>query len=79
MSLAPQAETQFDRDPVATVAMEAVLQSCAPGLAPGSGVPAAACCHSALVGRRLPELASACSAWNHVIKAEGLTPVTERA
>src|SRR5687767_8269540 len=43
------------------------------------GVPAAAACHSAFDGRRLPEFARACCAWNQVILARGGTPATERA
>jgi hypothetical protein len=44
-----------------------------------SGVSATAICHSALVGSRLPELASACWAWNQVMLRRGSTPATERA
>src|SRR4051794_9439107 len=81
MSLAPQAERPLARAPVATGRDKefVVLQSCAPALLSGSGVPAAACCHSAFVGSRLPELASACLAWNQVMCDEGVTPATERA
>jgi hypothetical protein len=51
----------------------AVLQSVVPLSGPGSGVPLAPTCHSALVGRRLPALAHASCAWNHVMLAEGLS------
>ena len=44
-----------------------------------SGVPATAICHSAFEGSRLPELASACWAWNHVMRRDGVTPATLRA
>src|SRR3954451_25347833 len=60
MSLAPQLETQAGLAPV--FASEPVLPPTLQALE--SGVPATAICHSALVGSRLPELASACWAWN---------------
>src|SRR5262249_45698060 len=61
MSKAPRAETQWLRAPVmmSAISLARVLQSVAPLSAPGSGVPFAAPCHSALVGSRLPEFAQA--------------------
>ena len=57
-----------------------MLQALTPSpAAPGSGVPAAAACHSALVSRRLPWLAQAATAWNQVAKPDGVTPATLRA
>ena len=53
--------------------MLAVLQSVVPLSGPGSGVPFAPTCHSAFVGSRLPALAHASCAWNHVMFAEGVT------
>src|SRR3954453_1162615 len=75
MSLTPQLETQAGLAPV--FASEPVLPPTLQALE--SGVPATAICHSALVGSRLPELASACWAWNQVMLAAGATPATERA
>ena len=54
MSLAPKCETQPALAPVFWTAPVLTLQ------ASESGVPATAACHSALVGSRLPEFASAC-------------------
>ncbi|MGH6630333.1 MAG: hypothetical protein ACREB3_11440, partial [Burkholderiales bacterium] len=62
------------RDPARDTEPVALLQSVLPLSGPGSGVPATAICHSALVGRRLPALAQACWAWNQVILLEGVTP-----
>src|SRR3954470_24748773 len=73
MSLTPQLETQAGLAPVFAVAPVLTLQ------AVESGVPATAICHSALVGSRLPELASACWAWSQVMLAAGATSATERA
>src|SRR3954464_7155124 len=75
MSLTPQLETQAGLAPV--FASEPVLPPTLQALE--SGVPATAICHSALVGSRLPELASARWAWNQVMLAAGATPATERA
>src|SRR5512143_2196867 len=73
MSKAPRAETQLLREPVgATVKRLKVLQSVVPLSGPGSGVPFAPTCHSALLGRRLPALAHASWAWNQVMNAEGM-------
>src|SRR5262245_19772603 len=75
MSKAPRAETQLLRAPVGDRPGPSpeVLQSVVPLSGPESGVPFAATCHSALVGSRLPALAHASSAWNHVMNAEGST------
>jgi|SRR5438046_10344671 len=72
MSKAPRADTQLLREPVRdTEPVAALLQSVVPLSGPGSGVPFAPTCHSALVGSRLPALAHASCAWNHVMCAEG--------
>src|SRR5580765_3482372 len=73
MSKAPRAETQSLRAPVRDRPLLAVLQSVVPLSGPGSCVPFAATCHSALVGSRLPALAHASCAWNHVMNAEGIS------
>src|SRR5262250_58320 len=77
MSNAPRADTQPARAPVGIVLPRcSVLQSVVPLSAlsgPGSGVPFAPTCHSALVGNRLPELAQASCAWNQVMNAEGIS------
>src|SRR5262245_54815721 len=73
MSKAPLADTQSRRVPVSDRSSPAVLQSLVPSSGPGSGVPFAATCHSALFGSRLPALAHASCAWNHVMYAEGRT------
>src|SRR5262245_27221209 len=75
MSNAPRADTQFRRDLVSAVASVLfVLQSVVPLSLPGSGLPAAAACHSAFVGSRLREFLQACCAWNQVIHPDGMTP-----
>src|SRR5215813_4269259 len=59
MSNAPRAETQLDREPVGVGSWpdwNVLLQSVVPSSRPGSGVPVAAVCHSALVGSRLRAL-----------------------
>ena len=43
------------------------------------GVPAAAICHSAVVGSLFPTLAQATAAWYWEIRAAGATPATLRA
>src|SRR3990170_6168000 len=54
MSKAPNLDLQLLREPVSTTADAAtILQSVVPLSVPGSGVPAAAICHSALVRSRL--------------------------
>src|SRR5215468_2960254 len=74
MSKAPRAERHALREPVSdTPSGLAVLQSVVPLSGPGSGVPFAPTCHSALVGSRLPALAQASCAWNQVMNAEGST------
>jgi hypothetical protein len=74
MSKAPRADTHSAREPVRDRApVVAVLQSVVLSSGPGSGVPDAPSCHSALVGRRLPELAHASSAWNHEMLADGIS------
>src|SRR6185369_12230758 len=72
MSKAPRAEVQLARVPVRDRTPLAVLQSVVPLSGPGSGVPFAPTCHSALVGSRLPALAHASCAWNQVMNAEGM-------
>ena len=71
MSKAPRAEMQALREPVVEMALLALLQSVVRLSGPGSGVPSAPTCHSALVGSLLPELAHASCAWNHVMNADG--------
>ena len=67
MSRTPAADTQAAALPVSFGPEVSVLQVATPSPAvPGSGVPAAAACHSALVSRRLPALRQACCAWNQV-------------
>src|SRR5262245_57138001 len=76
MSKAPRAETQLLRAPVRDgkpLDEPDVLQSLVPSSGPGSSVPFAPTCHSALVGSRLPALAHASCAWNQVMNAEGST------
>ena len=80
MSKTPQLDLQFDRDPVFTRSPAALmLQSVLPLSVPGSGVPAAASCHSWLVSSRLPDSAHACAAWNQVTHTVGCTPATDTA
>src|SRR5438876_11930521 len=55
MSNAPQLDLQFARLPVFAGAVEFVLQSLVPGVLPGSGVPAAAPCHSSFHASPFPE------------------------
>jgi len=78
ISHAPQSDSQSLRDPVSAAENMALvslmLQSVVPLLVPGSGVPKAASCHSALVGSRLREFPQAASAWNQVIWRAGSTP-----
>ena len=74
MSWAPRVETHAPRAPVGVLTPSlAVLHVATPSSGPESGVPFAATCHSALVGSRLPALAHASAAWNHVTNADGLT------
>src|SRR5881628_2803297 len=78
MSKTPQLDLHFEREPVFTglPAVE-ILQSVLPSSVPGSGVPAAARCHSSLRASRLPETAHACTAWNQVMHVLGITPLTD--
>src|SRR5215470_10789833 len=74
-SRTPRAETQAVRAPVSTTSVVTpMLQSVVPLSVPGSGVPFAPTCHSALVGNRLAELAHASCAWNHVMNCAGISP-----
>ena len=54
MSNTPQLDLQVAREPVFTTPEE-MAQSVVPLSVPGSGVPAAAPCHSTFVSRCLPE------------------------
>ena len=75
MSKVPKLETQPLRDPVFTRSPAlSVLQSVVPSSPPGSGDPAAACCHSPLRGSRFSEFAHARCAWNQVMYTDGVTP-----
>src|SRR5207249_3779042 len=80
MSNTPQLDLQFDREPVFTglPAVE-MLQSVVPLSVPGSGVPAAARCHSSFRASRFPDVAHACTAWNHVVQVLGSTPGIDTA
>src|SRR5262245_48574707 len=73
-SRTPRADTQALRAPVPTTSAMPTLQSVVPLSVPGSGVPFAPTCHSALVGSRLPELAHASCAWNQVMNCAGISP-----
>src|SRR5262245_30142917 len=74
MSNAPRADTQLLREPErVVVALLKMLQVVVSSSITASGVPFAPTCHSALVGSRLPALAQAAVAWNHVMEAEGRT------
>src|SRR5207244_10895720 len=78
MSKTPQLDLQLVREPVFTGAPAAkVLQSGGPVSAPGSGVPAAARCHSSFLISRFPEKAHAWSAWNQLKQVLGNTPGIE--
>jgi hypothetical protein len=56
MSKTPQLDLQLEREPVFTASPAAeMLQSVVPLSVPGSGVPAAAPCHSRFVSSCLPE------------------------
>src|SRR5438477_9534376 len=79
MSNAPQLDLQFERDPVLTGPGEFTLQSDVPLSVPGSGVPAAASCHSRFVSSRFPESRHSCPAWNQLMQAVGSTPGMETA
>src|SRR5829696_8291841 len=63
MSWAPTSERHLLRAPVATADAPLTLHcSAGSSCGQGSGVPNAAACHSALLGRRLPELRHAAAA-----------------
>jgi hypothetical protein len=80
MSKVPQLDLQLDRDPVFAGLAEFVAHVLMPSSAfPGSGVPAAARCHSSFRTSRLPDSAHACAAWNHVIHVVGRTPGIDTA
>src|SRR5262249_19979021 len=80
MSCTPHFEAQLPAAPVTIGPGVFVLHWATPSPArPGSGVPAAAICHSAFVSRRLPESAQACWAWNQVRNTDGETSLTEAA
>src|SRR4029077_18901973 len=75
---APQFDLHLAREPDSKALWRPpTLQSVSPSSVPGSGVPAAARCHSWLVSKRFPESAHACSAWNQVTQLVGFTPATE--
>src|SRR5262249_27540530 len=80
MSNAPHTDLQLDREPVLAMTLLMVAHVVEPSSAtPGSGVPAAAPCHSRLVRSRFPESKHAWFAWNHVMHRDGCTPATETA
>src|SRR6266581_6309628 len=79
MSNAPQLDLQFARLPVFVCAWDFVLQSLAPGVLPGSGVPAAASCHSSFRARRFPESRHAWLARKKVTQPLGSTPEIDTA
>src|SRR5262249_30867661 len=80
MSKAPHTDAQLGREPVSAGSSPVVTQVVAPSSAtPGSGVPAAAPCHSRLVSRRFPAGRHAGLAWNQVTHREGCTPAMETA
>src|SRR5262249_8035853 len=83
MSWTPQADLQLAREPVSSgpaAGAEPVTQVGAwSSAAPGSGVPAAASCHSRFVISRLLASRQACPAWNHVVHVEGGTPAIDAA
>src|SRR5262249_57628480 len=69
MSNTPQLDLQLVRLPVLDSPPELVLQSFAPGVFPGSGVPAAASCHSRFVSSRFPERRHPCPSWHPLMQA----------
>ena len=73
MSNTPQADLQLLREPVFTGPGESTAQSVVRLSVPGSGVPAAAPCHSRFVSSRLPESRHAWFAWNQLMHALGST------
>src|SRR3989442_11823422 len=80
MSNTPQSDLQLDREPELTASPTTeMLQSVVPLSVPGSGVPAAASCHSRPVSNRFPDRRHACAAWNQVMHALGWTPGMDTA
>src|SRR5436309_7814998 len=80
MSKTPQLDLQFDREPVFTASPTSeMLQSEVPSSVPGSGVPAAAPCHSRLVSSRLADSRQAWTACGQLMQVLGGTPATEPA
>src|SRR5881396_3534923 len=80
MSYAPHREMRLLRAPVSAAKSELVAHvAVRSSFTPGSGVPAAAACHSSFLSRRLPESRQACSAWNQVTHVLGGTPATDAA
>src|SRR5579862_4335331 len=79
MSKAPTSDTHRLREPVLATLKLPTLQSLVPLSVPGSGVPYAERCHSALVKSRLPALRQAASAWNQSMYADGVAPGIETA
>src|SRR5262245_65166761 len=74
MSEIPQLDVQLAREPAATGPTESVAHVVDPSSAvPGSGVPAAAPCHSREVSSRFPESRHAWLARNHEMQALGFT------
>ena len=75
MSCAPHREMQLLRAPVSAAKSELVAHVAVwSSFTPGSGVPAAAACHSSFLSRRLPESRQACSAWNQATSARAVRP-----
>src|SRR5438094_112869 len=80
MSNTPQLDLQFDREPVFTGLPAAeMLQSVVPLSVPGSGVPAAASCHSRFVASRFTASRHACAARYQSMHALDGTPAIESA
>src|SRR5262245_10604104 len=80
MSSAPHADRQLAREPVSAGSTEFVTHVIAPSSAtPGSGVPAAAPCHSRFVRSRFPDSRHAWFAWNQVMHRLGRAPGMETA
>src|SRR5262249_19863697 len=73
MSKTPQLDLQLLREPVFTGLREVTPQSVVMLSVPGSGVPAAAPCHSRFVSSRFPESRQAWFAWNQLRHALGAT------
>src|SRR5262245_12338061 len=67
MSNAPQRDLQLEREPVSTRAPVVAHVVAWSSAAPGSGVPAAAPCHSSFVISRFPDRRHAWFAWNQLM------------